>query len=355
MSLGPSSFLDGPRGRRLCLEVLLDEARRSDTAEARDAVHAVFWAAHAVAENPGTLIHIGRGAQSFAEPDVSPAEAAAALEGLRVPEITGEGLARALSVAVDLAAYWQPPSGEDALAATPEVRRVLEPVADVIVRSAQAAWWESPVAREEQAAVAWEDETFAVDDPGETLSRWRAAMAADELQFAAYRDVSGPWWSTPPFALTRTTRVRERGEALGLTLVEDSLGWASARTRRVTPPAGRVIEVDGPDAWAELCLRHPLVVTASRRTVWEWTTGRDGVWVVPDWAAVAREAVGVHLTVAGYLTCAGRVIDLGDAGASTVAGWGPDETFWFRAPSATAAPERWSVDRGTDDGRWHPA
>lgn len=216
MSLGPSSLLDGPRGRRLCLEVLLDEARRSDTAEARDAVHAVFWAAYALAENPGTLIHIGGGAQPFVEPDVSPAEAAAALEGLPVPEITADGLARALSVAVDLAAYWQPPSGEDALAATPEVRRVLARVADAVALSAHAAWWESPVVSEDQAAVAWDDETFALDDPGDVLSRWRAAMADDELQFAAYTNVSGPWWSTPPFALTRTTRVREPGGALGL-------------------------------------------------------------------------------------------------------------------------------------------
>ena len=63
------------------------------------------------------------------------------------------------------------------------------------------------------------------------------------------------------------------------------------------------------------------------------------MWVQPDWAAVAGEAAGVHLSVSGYLATAGRVVGLGDLGASTVAGWGPDETFWF-SPVVQSAPEQ---------------
>ncbi|MFK5098280.1 hypothetical protein, partial [Klebsiella pneumoniae] len=87
----------------------------------------------------------------------------------------------------------------------------------------------------------------------------------------------------------------------------------------------------------------------------EWSTGRDGVWVIPDWAAVAREAVGVHLTVAGYLMSAGRVIDLGGGAASTVAGWVPDETFWFRDLVEADAEERWAAEHNMGVDRWHPA
>lgn len=354
MPLDPSALIDGPRGRRLCLEVLLEGARRADTPETREAVQAAFWAAHGRERGASVLLTFTDGTEPFVEPEVSPRAAAAALAALPVPAMTSQTLAHALWQAVDEAAYWQPPSGMDELAAAPEMRPVLRRMADGIVRSGLVEWWASPVAREHQVAVAWEEEPFRAVDPEEILPEWRADMAADELRFADSTGLSGPWWSTPPFPLPRTTRLGERGP-LGLSFVEDSFGWLSARSRRVDPPAGDVIEIDGPEAWAALCLRHPLVVTASRRTVWDWTTGRDGVWVIPDWAAVARAAVGVHLTVTGYLAGAGRIIDLGDGGASTIAGWVPDETFWFRNPIDVGPEERWVAEHTMGVDRWHPA
>lgn len=337
----------------MCLEVLLDGARRADTRAARSAVQKVFWAEHALHRGSSVLISIGDG-DPIDEPSVSTQDAASALAALPVPEVTAQTLADALWAAVDDAAYWQPPSGADEFAASPEMRPVLRRVAERIAGSENVAWWRSPVARDDQTAVAWEEEPFPGGDPDAFLARWRANMAADEVQFAGSEGVSGPWWSTPAFGLPRTTRVRD-GVPVGLSLVEDSFGWLTARSRRVTAPAGDVIEIDGPEAWAALCRRHPLVVTASRRTVWEWTTGRVGVWVIPDWTAVAREAAGVHLTVAGYLTSAGRIIDIGDGSASTVAGWAPDETFWFAEPIRIGPEERWVAERSVGVGRWHPA
>lgn len=354
MFLDPSALLDGPRGRRLCLEILLDGASRADTPETRDAVHAAFRAAYGRERGASVLLSFSDGTEPFDEPEVSAREAAAALAALPVPAMTAETLAHVLWQAVDEAAYWQPPSGMDELAAAPEMRPVLHRVANGIALSRCVDWWATPLARQDQAAVAWEEEPFRTGHAGEILPDWRAATVAEELQFAGLTGASGPWWSAPPFGLPRTTRVAERGP-LGLSFVEDSLGWLTARSRRVTPPAGDVVEIDGPEAWAALCRRHPLVVTASRRTVWEWSTGRDGVWVIPDWAAVAREAVGVHLTVAGYLMSAGRVIDLGGGAASTVAGWVPDETFWFRDLVEADAEERWAAEHNMGVDRWHPA
>ncbi|MFF8188537.1 hypothetical protein ACF044_14900 [Microbacterium sp. NPDC016588] len=354
MPLDASALLDGPRGRRLCLEVLLEGARRADTPETRDAVQAVFWAAHGRERGASVLLSFSDGPEPFAKTEVTARDAAAALAALPVPAMTAETLTHALWQAVDEAAYWQPPSGMDELAAAAEMHSVLRRVANGIALSRHVDWWASPLARQDQAAVAWEEEPFRAGHPGEILPEWRTDTAAEELQFEGYTGVSGPWWSAPPFGLPRTTRVGERGP-VGLSFVEDSHGWLTARSRGVTPPAGDVVEIDGPEAWAALCRRHPLVVTASRRTVWEWATGRDGAWVIPDWAGVAREAVGVHLTVTGYLTSAGRIIDVGGGLASTVAGWVPDETFWFRDVVQVGAEHRWAAEHNMGVDRWHPA
>jgi hypothetical protein len=144
----------------------------------------------------------------------------------------------------------------------------------------------------------------------------------------------------------------------GLRLIEDSLGWDRATVHPVAVPDGsRILELDGPEAWSELCRRYPLDVTASRRHDWYRTTGRgQGVWVQPNWAAVARDADAVHLTVAGYLTTAGRAVPVRDGVASVLAGWDPDATFWLTGLPTPAgegdAPEaqEWELDRERD--RW---
>lgn len=70
--------------------------------------------------------------------------------------------------------------------------------------------------------------------------------------------------------------------------------------------------------------------------------------MIPDWAAIAREADGVHLTIEGYLRCAGVAIDIELSGsltghaASVIAGWNPDETWWLTdAVEVVDEPERW--------------
>ncbi|MCJ1708154.1 hypothetical protein [Microbacterium sp. VKM Ac-2923] len=353
MSLVPGSLLAGPRGRRLCGEILWGGRDRRD---ALGGVNVFPRGSRHLLAHPGAIAGPVPGASTFDEADV--ATAAAALRRIAPPDLTDAVLEAALAVTVDLAAYWQPPHGEDILLATDEMRPVLEPVARAIAESPLTAWWSSPVDRLTPASVGWEHPAEPEGNPVGILSRWRADMDADERRFArefAGRDVSGTWWSTPPFALPRTTRVRGAGGPVGLTLVEDSLGWTTARVQPVTPPVGEVLEIDGPDAWAALCRRHPVSVSASRRHVWEMTTGRSGAWVQPDWASVAREAVGVHLSVAGYLSTAGRVVDVGEREASVLAGWGPDETFWFDTVAPSGPAEDWAARTGADGRRWHRA
>ena len=112
--------------------------------------------------------------------------------------------------------------------------------------------------------------------------------------------------------------------------VEDSSGWERTTGRRVNIPAGaRVYEVDGAQAWAELCRQFSVEVTAQKRHDWYRTTGRSGRWVIPDWPRLSELYEGVHLTVAGYLAAAGTAIAVDTDTASVIAGWAPDDTYWL--------------------------
>ncbi len=142
----------------------------------------------------------------------------------------------------------------------------------------------------------------------------------------------------------------------GLASVEDGLGWREARCWPVEPqPGARIYEISGPDRWAELVDRYPVDVTRSRRHDWWRVTHWAGIWLIPDFAAVASDYDAVRLSVAGYLTTAGRDLPVGEA-RTVLAGWDPDETYWLTDVLATAGPAThwvmrdhqplgWTVDR----------
>lgn len=83
----------------------------------------------------------------------------------------------------------------------------------------------------------------------------------------------------------------------------------------------------GYQAWERLVTGYPETATATYRHTWAWT-GWDGEWLVPRWPAVAADWDGVHLSVAGYLSTAGRLLPAGSA-RTLLAGWNPDETYWL--------------------------
>lgn len=356
MSLDPSALLAGPRGRRLCLELLLEGARRADGPETREAVRAVSWAAHGLESGSVAVMSFSDGTEPFVAQHVSPARAAGALAGLPVPEITPAVLSDALEVSVGAAMYWQPPDGTDVLAADDAMTPALAAVAIEVARSAPAGTWGDRTDPDDQWTVHFDGADLPAADPRPILERWRTDTTRHELASAA-RDPgerwSGIWWSTPPRVLAVTTGAGATREPLRLRNVEDGMGWQSARVRRVIVPAGPVVEIAGPEDWADLCQRHPLVLTASRRGDWEHIADHRCVWVQPDWASVAEEAVGVHVSVAGYLATAGRAVAVGDLGMSVMAGWSPDETFWFDPVIPTGSDEHWVRDGSS--GRWHPA
>ena len=342
MGLSADDLLAGPRGRRLCLQLALSQ--RTVESEATEALRsAAFYAAYDLDPGRGTsrvLFGPGADERSGPPPAPSPQEVARLLDEVPLPSCDERTLLLALQAAVDRAMYWQDPDGEDVLAGAPEMRAGLARVAASVAAAPGAAWWAEPVDRREQWAVSFVDTTGSAPMPvwtaREALGAWETAQAEEEA--LAQRDwpadptanFGGPWWSKPPNALTKSTRVLPGGVPLGLSFVEDGLGWEDATTERVGVPDGaRVFEIDGPDAWAELNRRYPLDVTAARRQVWYRTTGRVGTWVLPNWAQVQRDFDAVHLSVAGYLATAGVAIPIDDERSTVLAGWDPDATHWL--------------------------
>lgn len=365
-ALTADTLLEGPRGRRLVLEWL--NARSGDGAEYQRLREVLFDAAYVQGRDRGHAISIvsyGQRVSRLERSTTPPAAVAEALDALPCsPPPTAGELRNALRASVDAARYWQDPDGEDHVAADPAVRRALRRFASVLLDSSAATGWSDDVRRSEQVTVQWFEEGGARAEglapdarpAAELLVAWRAATIEDDLRARRERPddptahYSGAWWSIPPHGLTRSTGLRVDGRPLGVELVEDRFGWAVAEVRPVAVPDRlRVLEVRSADDWAALCRAHPLDVTGEKRHDWFHATGRDGRWVMPDWAAVAREVDGVHLTLEGYLRCAGRAIDValtgalaGDA-ASMIAGWNPDETAWFSDEvSVVADPQRWA-------------
>jgi hypothetical protein len=339
--------MSGPRGRQFCLGVLTATRPEIWTLAARAAEHS---------GNQGFAIEL-------AEALRSPASITAAASA------GGEALLAGLAEAVDTARYWQQPDETDALLAQPAIQLALGPVAHALA-GALAAWWgRGFLDRDRQNFVQWTDERKGPPpDPGGAVRRladWKAAVLADERR-AAKRPKNpaanwgGWWWSTPtPSGLLTTTRSLPDLGAIGLLLVEDSLGWKQATVWPLVPRTDcRVYEIDGPAAWTELAARYPLDVSLSKRHDWWRTTGIAGPWLVPDWSVVAADYDGVHLTLWGYLTAAGLALPARPSAGPSVsvrertvlAGWNPDETYWLNdVLTSGAAPSNWLND---GSGRW---
>jgi hypothetical protein len=79
--------------------------------------------------------------------------------------------------------------------------------------------------------------------------------------------------------------------------------------------------------------------------------------VVPDWVQVAERYDAVHLQLGGYLSAAGVAIPIDDSPgtASMIAGWNPDETYWFSSDIAYDSQyTRWALRDTGNDMVWKP-
>ncbi len=344
--MDPATLLAGPRGRRLLLEYALESQRLAFPQDEEWRFHrAVGDAAYDLDPGRGTsVVRVALGDGEDDEASATPELVASLLSEVPLAEPTPELLRHSLHQSVMAAMYWQPPDGSDILAATPVMREALHRVAVHIARSPHTDWWSSGWDTREQSWIWWGDYRPFLDSVMAQLVQWRNQPSTpqvteqDEPSQEEIGNSTGVWWSIPPIALPHTSRSLEDGTPAGLWFSED-VGYQRAMISRVHLPSNpRILEIGRVEDWANLCRRYPLEVTNEKRNDWYHTTGRVGIWIMPDWHAIAREFDGVHLSVAAYLASAGTAIPIDAETASVIAGWNPDDTWWFT--------EQLSVDHG---------
>ena len=353
MTPGMDLLLQGPRGRRLCLEVAmqLDPGVRT----------AAFWSAYELESGRGTsrVLLTAYSSGELATPPSSaprPEELAARLGSLNFAGLDNELIQAALERSVDTARYWQEPDGEDVLAGLPVITAALTPVAERLMSAPGIQWYWQP-RRVEQWAIDWrsaDDPAPLPKNPRQTLAEWgrkeraEEERAARELPRDPRANVSGTWWSIPHGLVHTIGQV-----PAALSLVEDSLGWEHAATVPVRG-AGRTLEIGIANDWISLCRNFPLDVTASRRHDWFRVTGRHGRWIIPDWEQVASEWDAVHLTVLGYLNGATRALQVDTQTATVIAGWDPDSTIWLTDVASEWDGPWQTWHRASHGDRWTP-
>ena len=349
------NLCDGPRGRRLVLELVRDALP--------DEVKRGLWELASQADvDAGASVTrlVFSGGDGPSEPTLAPVTTAAlagAIRAVGAPTPSPAALDAAMLRAVDSARYWQAPEGDDIVAADPLVAAALSAVAVALPARADTAWWRRDRTPQQWAIEFDPSGDGAPFDPAPTAaSRWRAATADEEARARVERPAdatamfSGSWWSHP-WGAPHATGALPSGPPAGIPYVEDGFGWTHAVAVPVAG-SGRTYEVHDAADWAHLCRAYPLEVTGSRRHDWYRVTGRDGRWVLPDWARVSEAWDAVHLSGWGYLTAATREIAVDAEYSSVIAGWGPDETYWLTGlVRETEGPRvHWRAER--PEGPW---
>jgi hypothetical protein len=342
-------LLAGPRGRRLLLEyALASELARSPVRDGSTFGQAVVVASSRIGprmRDSSALFGEVDVVSKEKLPNVTPSEIAERLNAVELIEPTPELLRMALAAAVGHARYWQESDGEDILAAASEMNLALQRVAEHVAASPLTAWWVTPADTQTQQSVQWDD---APRRP--VLSEGRRAHPTANR--------SGEWWSHPPQVVPASARSLFDDSPAGLWFVEDNLGWHRAESANLIVPEGmQVLEIEGASDWAQLCTHFPQDVTRQMHDDWYRATAHTARWLVPDWAQVAKYYDAVHLQVGAYLAAAGVAIpiDVNPKTASVIAGWNPDETYWF-TPNIAYGTKRthWKLEEHGTEMVWLP-
>lgn len=259
MIMDAEILLAGPRGRRLCLELVMEMS-----SEIRSAT---FWLAHDLDLGKGSSrVMLTATADGIDDPLPTPSmmDFLSAVGTLDVSLLDNDLIDSALAQAVDTSRPWQEPDGEDVLAGLPEVRTAHAPVARRLVALPSTQWW-AQSRQIEQWAIDWrspDDRAPLGRNPAQLLSTWALATRAEEVRAQGERPrdptaiLSGTWWSFPQGALQSIGRI-----PLGLNLAY--LGSAN-RALQVDVDTATVIAGWNPDT-----------------TIWLTDSARE--WAGPRW------------------------------------------------------------------------
>lgn len=213
---------------------------------------------------------------------------------------------------------------------------------------------------------------------------WNSSAPAQGLharpRFVSFESVYGAGQFTWAGVWTVTRPPSEsHGELVAAWEMEPS---PVSRWRLPVRPGARVAEIHRPEDWAALVATHPASARPDQEC-WELPGPNQDVsrlvellsfpgqraaltstrhHLVPDWAGVATELDGVHLSWAGFITSEGCVTDLGSGDVTMLRYWFSERTHWLRdvfgEPEPLAAPDLdpdgtslSGLDARTDEGR----
>jgi len=245
---------------------------------------------------------------------------------------------RALADAVSETSIWQPLYPRVAEFILSRGGR-LRDLARAILESPASAWWFASIARDAQtwaapyrasADIAHTPTMF--NAPKRPMTRWERRTNKSE---------NGLYTSTLMGGTTAMLSELDSGMASDITIDYPVRIW---RLRAAN--AARVYEIRGPLDWHRLCARYPsqgLLDTSDEPEVIQsenvyplvrvegearYATAIDRL-LAPNWAAVAADWDGVHMTFGGLLTC-DKVRAAAAAGWSMNRFWDLEQTLWLR-------------------------
>ncbi len=191
----------------------------------------------------------------------------------------------------------------------------LRRVADYLDAHGIGDWWSAPFAIAEQLPLGWEW-------PQRFDLAHEVAIASSQL------DRYSSWWITPRLPLTLDARTVRNG--LPWLLDDYQLRPAVSNTPLEfgnTKP--RVYEIASARDWSEFVDSFPYA--AKSFLTYDWGYPDSTGLIIPDWAKVAKDWDGVHVSVSGYLSAAYRPLPIRH-GWTVLAGWHPGATVWLRRP-----------------------
>src|SRR5579875_1496357 len=199
MLMNAESMLEGPRGRRLCAEI----GNKGNYAWSDPGWYDLLWQERIRRSSGG--ISSSSVLVSATNPSAPPPPPRKT--GLEeIAAISDSDLMWRLADAVAWAMYWQEPDDEDQMLARPEVRQALVPIAEQVLRSDAAQWWDTPMDVDHQCYVEWLDEAPngppSMDGISEATGAWRSRAIERERAAETWPEnlenlLTANWWSTP--------------------------------------------------------------------------------------------------------------------------------------------------------------
>ncbi len=226
------------------------------------------------------------------------------------------------AVAKDVVNPWSETFDQDAKALLARGPHLTD-LARETLASPESRWWTAPFDRSRQVFIVEEGDDQQPDTPAN--AKWEA-------------------YAERPTACRVTSTLRGEYSCLD-TIIASGIGdWPSGpwrRSRAQIDGSARVLEVRNPADWHGLCVSHSRIN--------QHANSPAGVGVLtPDWAGVATQWDGIHLTFMALLTVP-FVRYNSAAGTTMMWAWDTEATIWlpgeFLRPGTPLAPVGREVDR----------